>query len=828
MRSSLRSAAVAGAAAAMLLSVTPAAVGSASEQVSGTRVSCTATLSAPTRDAAFSEAARATGVPESLLKAVSYMLSRWNDHQGRPSDDGGYGVFDLSDQAPEAWDGADKGRTATPKSQITAAAELTGLPVTALRQEPNANICGGAALLASYHEGGDDLTAWQGAVARFGSKNDFVRQVYQTLQKGESRVTDDGQRVTLAADSSVVLPRAQKIAAPITDCPAGLDCEWLEAPYAKGSPTEPDGTTDYGNHDLADRAGPGGPKLDYIVIHDTEGYFGPSVRLAQDPTYLAWNYTIRSSDGHIAQHLDAKDVGWHAGNWYMNMHAIGIEHEGFAGTAGWYTESMYQSSAALVKHLAGKYDIPLDRAHIIGHDQVPGTILGNTKTMHWDPGPYWDWDHYFELLGAPIGGTRKTTSDVAAGDVVEVRTGYHDNPQPLTGCAAASPPSPDCVAGAGTNFVPLHQSPSASAPLAKDPGWKPTGVAGTTYVSDISARAVSGQKLVVAEVQGDWLGVWWAGSLAWLHNPATKPVVVRTSAKTVTVRSTTTPAAVYGRAYPEASAYAGTTVPVQGLSPLEYKVPVGQTYAVSDEDVVTDYYHAKTFDGSGPGDRTDLKGQDRYYQLWYAHRQVFVRAAEVDLHDSQRSAVVNTALPAIGGTAEVGADLTASTGSWSRQVEGFTYQWHLDGTAVPGATAATFRPGVADLGKAVTVTVTVDDPYFTATSARSEATVPVGPGTFSSVEKPKVTGVPKIGWSLKASPGTWAPAAEKVSYQWLRDGLPIADATAETYHIKGHDRGAHLSVRVTASATGYKEGDATSEATAAVTSAPPSGEDDAS
>ncbi|WP_157529874.1 N-acetylmuramoyl-L-alanine amidase [Microtetraspora niveoalba] len=735
MRSSLRSAALAGTAAAVLLSVAPAAQGSASARTAGTPVSCAATLSAPSRDAAFSEAARASGVPESLLKAVAYMLSRWDHNQGRPSNDGGYGVFDLSDQAPEAWDGADKGRVAEPKSRIAAAAELTGLPVAALRGEPNANICGGAALLASYHDGGDDLASWQGAVARFGTGSAFARQVYQTLQKGESRVTDDGQKVSLAADASVVLPRARTAAAATTDCPDGLDCEWLGAPYAKRAPTLPDNTTSYGNHDLADRTGPGGPKLKYIVIHDTEGYYGPSVQLAQDPTYLAWNYTIRSSDGHIAQHLNAKDVGWQAGNWYVNMHSIGIEHEGFAGTANWYTESMYQTSAALVKHLAGKYEIPLDRAHIIGHDQVPGTVFGNTQSVHWDPGPYWDWDHYFELLGAPIGGTRAATADVVAGDVVEVRAGYRDNPQPITGCPQASPHSPDCVPGAGTNFVPLRQEPSESAPLAKDPGWKPDGSAGTTYASDISARAASGQKLVVAEVRGDWLGVWWAGSLAWLRNPADKPVVVRTMAKTVTVKpSATQPASIYGRAYPEAAAYAGTGIPVQALSALEYKIPLGQTYAVSDEDVVTDYYRATTFDGSAPGDRTDVKGQDRYYQLWYAHRQVFVRAAEVDLHDARPPAVLNTAPPA-------------------------------------------------------------------------------------------VTGVAKIGRRLTASPGTWSPEAATVAYQWLRDGVPVEGATDRTYRLKGHDRDARLSVRVTVTAEGYADGAATSEPTAPVTAAPPASAD---
>ena len=65
-----------------------------------------------------------------------------------------------------------------------------------------------------------------------------------------------------------------------------------------------------------------------------------------DPTYLSWHYTLRSSDGHIAQHLDARNVGWHAGNWYVNMHSIGLEHEGIAAQgATWFTESMYRTSA---------------------------------------------------------------------------------------------------------------------------------------------------------------------------------------------------------------------------------------------------------------------------------------------------------------------------------------------------------------------------------------------------------------------------------------------------------------------------------------------------
>jgi len=308
------------------------------------------------------------------------------------------------------------------------AAERTGLPQARLTTDVAANICGGAAVLASFQADagsatgtGSEVAGWQQAVGRYGSAGDddgtgFARQVYSTMQKGASRTTSDGDALTLKADVSV--PAVATASDPRTDCPRKLACEWLGSPYSLLDGVTDPHSTGYGNHDIADRTGSGGPTLRYIVIHDTEGSYDGSVALAQDPSFLAWNYTVRSSDGHIAQHLNPKDVGWHAGNWYVNMHSIGVEHEGKAGNGAWFTEAMYENSATLLKYLARKYSIPLDRAHIIGHDQVPGILPGYTARVHWDPGPYWDWEHYFELLGAPIGGKSVNVPTVEAGDIV--------------------------------------------------------------------------------------------------------------------------------------------------------------------------------------------------------------------------------------------------------------------------------------------------------------------------------------------------------------------------------------------------------------------------
>jgi N-acetyl-anhydromuramyl-L-alanine amidase AmpD len=737
VRSTLVRVGVVGGASALLLTALPASLVSASPSTERpptdrSAVDCTPVLAAPTLESAFTAAAEAADVPEDLLKSVSYLQSRWEGHDGEASNDGGYGMFNLKATTQAVPDGAGKedgggsGRTASP---LERGAHLTGLTVAAVKNDDRANLCAAAALTASYAPGLDRTSpadTWTAAIRRFGAADTFVRQVLTAARKGQERITSSGDRVTLRSDPSIEVP-APGPSDPETDCPTNLGCEWIPAGYEKLVPTDPDSTGNYGNHDKADRTGPGGPKLKYIVIHDTETAYDPTIGLVTDPSYLAWNYTIRSSDGHIANHLDPKDVGWHAGNWYVNAHSIGIEHEGWAGSAGWFTEAMYQQSAALVRHLADKHDIPLDRAHIIGHDQVPGVLAGSTKSVHWDPGPYWDWEHYFDLIGAPIGQSAKNTTDVLAGDVVEVRAGYADNVNPITGCQQASPGSGDCVEGQGTNFVLARQAPAPDAPLAKDPGWKPGGAAGTSYASDISARVQSGHKLVVAEVRDGWLGVWWAGSLVWIANPADDPVVFRTTAKTVTVASATTAAPTYGRAYPEPEAYAPYEIPVQAIGALEYTLGVGQRYAVSDDDVETDYYYAKSFDGSIPDDRTDVKGALRYYQLWYAHKQLFVQADDVVLDDPGKRVVVPTALPRISGEAKVGSTLTVSNGRWSREVHGFGYRWLVGGRVVKGATSYTYTPRAADVGKRIIAVVSVDDPALHPMVAPSLPTAKVRP-----------------------------------------------------------------------------------------------------
>lgn len=599
----------------------------------------------------FTAAASKYGVPAAVLAAISYGQTRWEDHAGAPSTSLGFGPMHLVDgAAAQAQRDAAAGKHAAGViDTLGQAAALTGLPKEELRSDTAANIMGAAAVIAAaQREAGHavgthtDPATWYVAIASTSgfsaaaSQRGFADDVISDLRAGASKKVSGAQLTlqpttvgSVTSQRAVITKRmdaAAKKAEPTNpvDAPNGLPVEWVAAPYEQLS-SDPG---NYGNHDLGNR--PVAPALNTIVIHDTECSYDEALKLVQMPTYLAWNYTVRSSDGMIAQHLEAKDVGWHAGNWYVNAHSIGVEHEGYA-TAGptWFTEAMYRKSARLISYLCKKYDIPVDRAHIIGHDQVPATTTGGIKSMHWDPGPFWDWEHYFELLGAPLTRGTRGISRFSAGDMIRILPGFEGNEQIVTGCDTNNPPI--CVVDGpqpATNFVALHQQPDADSPLVKDIGLHPSGEPSGTGPADVGARAAAGEDYVVADVDGDWTAIWYLGAKGWFRNPADTPTA-RLLKKGMKATASTD-VQVYGRAYPESSAYPDPSWD-QGVSPYSYVWGAGQEYVVADANVPTDYYKAWYYDISTPNDHIDIVGKTKYYLVYFGHRVMYVQAKDVTL-----------------------------------------------------------------------------------------------------------------------------------------------------------------------------------------------------
>ncbi len=148
-------------------------------------------------------------------------------------------------------------------------------------------------------------------------------------------------------------------------------------------------------------------------------------------------------------------------------------------------------------------------------------------------------------------------------------------------------------------------------------------------MSDHGARLAAGQKVVVTQRSGDWAAVWYLGEIGWLYSPKADPVLVPSDGATVSAKPGSASVPVYGRAYPEQAAYAGTAVPYQTVMPLQYTIKAGQAYSLADATTDTNYYYAKTYDASLPDDHTVVTGQDKYYEIWFGHRMFYVRAADV-------------------------------------------------------------------------------------------------------------------------------------------------------------------------------------------------------
>ncbi|MEU9317237.1 N-acetylmuramoyl-L-alanine amidase [Streptomyces sp. NPDC048295] len=613
----------------------PVALGAAAVVVAGAialPAVARATQDAPARNATlqqeFTRAAEDYRVPRNVLLAVAYEQSAWETHPGQHSTAGGYGPMHLTDVTASMMAGGAAGAAGRKDVRkladddalhtLRAAAELTGLSARALRQDAAANIRGGAALLASYEKQlhgrlSGDPDDWYGAVARYGQARDrqgaaaYADRVFATMKKGAARKTADGQRVRLTADPVVApeparsgelgLPAAPAAA---TECPSTLACTFVAAHPSNGQ--------------VADRPA-NGIDIDQIVLHDTEGSYASAVANAQLAGTASAHYVIRSSDGAVTQMVPTQNLAYHAGNYVTNMHSVGIEHEGFAAQgATWYTETQYQASAELVKYLAERFDVPLDRQHVIGHDNVVGPNSALASGVHWDPGPFWDWEHFMDLLGAPVHGRHGVG---AIGTAVTIAPGFARNQNTVRICPDDDPSgaTPECAdVRRATDFVRLRTEPRASAPLFGDQALHPDG-SGTTRINDWGSTAQAGQQFVVADKKGDWTAIWFSGSKVWFHNPHGRNTVVAPDA-TVVAPVGAEAVKVYGTSYPDpAEIPAGLSPSTQ--APLNmYTVPAGQAYVTAATPrLTTDYF---------PAAAKVVFGGKRMYTIQYGHRTSLV------------------------------------------------------------------------------------------------------------------------------------------------------------------------------------------------------------
>jgi N-acetyl-anhydromuramyl-L-alanine amidase AmpD len=138
-------------------------------------------------------------------------------------------------------------------------------------------------------------------------------------------------------------------------------------------------------------------KIKRIIIHVAQAPAGSVLNTFRNGNVSASSHYVVSSSGQVFHMVPDRSIAWHSGNRTYNATSIGIEHAGYVQKKKSLTEPMYRASANLVARLADRYGIPLDRQHVIGHNEVPDPNHPRQRggfDHHTDPGRYWKWGEY--------------------------------------------------------------------------------------------------------------------------------------------------------------------------------------------------------------------------------------------------------------------------------------------------------------------------------------------------------------------------------------------------------------------------------------------------
>ncbi|GCF07181.1 N-acetylmuramoyl-L-alanine amidase [Dictyobacter arantiisoli] len=381
-------------------------------------------LAAGSLEQTFAQAALDFKVPAPLLKAICYLEGRLSNHGGTPSVDQGYGCMHLLANQHHA-------------TLIPAARALNRAP-DALKTSLTLNIRGGAAVLHAYQQRlspagvpGTTLSphVWSAVLVVYSGAGDaniaamYVHEIYHILHTGFIAMAETGERVILPPQA-VSLPA---LASPWTTSHMRNNIVGALGQMSSALPAIAnlpkgcvnDGQTDYPGaidcivkpkifdcNRVKDNAPctyesalrPVAYPVDFVVIHDVEGTAWEAINTFHDVHNGVSSHYVVDTDGTIYQLVHDSDIAYHAGNYWYNQHAIGIEHAGYAENGyQWFNATQYLASARLTAYLLNKFHLPLDRTHVIGHGDIPAPSLSLTPN-HTDPGPYWLWDYYFKLI----------------------------------------------------------------------------------------------------------------------------------------------------------------------------------------------------------------------------------------------------------------------------------------------------------------------------------------------------------------------------------------------------------------------------------------------
>lgn len=146
-----------------------------------------------------------------------------------------------------------------------------------------------------------------------------------------------------------------------------------------------------------------------VTIHFVQGSYAGCISWFKNCSANASaHYVVRSSDGQVTQMVLESNKAWHVGT--ENPYTVGIEHEGYISNISWFTNAMYNSSAALSKDICSSNNINPLRTYygpscsgsssqcLLGSCTKVKGHQHNPNQTHTDPGPLWNWARYYKLI----------------------------------------------------------------------------------------------------------------------------------------------------------------------------------------------------------------------------------------------------------------------------------------------------------------------------------------------------------------------------------------------------------------------------------------------
>lgn len=355
-------------------------------------------------DESFERVGAETGVPADLLEAIGYTETRWQMVAGEA---------ELEGQAPAT------GIMALRDDVLASAAALAGVDEQDLREDPESNIRGAAALLLAAADRMSlapadraDLGAWAPAVAEYSGIADedsraayVLSGVYAVLRTGATEIAESGEVVASLPAHPGVTP----------------DYDYSPPQYAAGGDYAGATWTPSPNYS----ARPAGVKASMVIIHTCEGaYAGCAGWLRNSASGVSAHYVVGEA-AQVSQLVREASKAWHIAAAYKcslngstdcakngsssNNFTVGIEHGGF-GSQGSWPAGQIEASAKLVCDITRRNTIPRDRQHIVGH----GQLQPYNRT---DPGPNWPWTSYIARI-KELCGTPPTTPPPSGGAII--------------------------------------------------------------------------------------------------------------------------------------------------------------------------------------------------------------------------------------------------------------------------------------------------------------------------------------------------------------------------------------------------------------------------